>query len=220
VAIEARYVGEAALVASDRAVSEVTVKFLNTFLREALNARNVRACYNVLHQYRQFAERLIDQHHHHEVSEIGHHLRYYAQLAYGQGQGFVTETVAYDLSALCEWAFQQKSASHAELLRTFMEVDKEAETSADEKTLRGVRKAQIKLATFYLMRDAEDEARVIYHDMRHERPARLTSIRNELLAINAKDFWEVTDRGVNFDYLDDARRAQLDRFFGWFSSAP
>jgi hypothetical protein len=216
VAIDTRYVGEAALAANDLAVTRTTVKFFNTYLRVAHNARDVRASYNVLHQYRQFAERLIDERQDGEVAEIGHHLRYYGQLAFTQGQGFVTETVAYDLSELCEWAFARKAPSHAELLRTFMEVDKEAETSADEKTLRGVRKAQIKLATFYLLRGAEDEARVIYQDMRHERPARLASIRNELLAISAKEFWEVTDRGVNFDYLDDARRAQLDRFFGWF----
>ena len=37
-----------------------------------------------------------------------------------------------------------------------------------------------------------------------------------MLAITSKDFWEVIDRGTNFDYLDDARKAQLREFFGWF----
>jgi hypothetical protein len=84
--------------------------------------------------------------------------------------------------------------------------------------LRGVRKAQAKLATFYLVSGADEPARRIYLDMKEERADRLRSIRDELLAIKAKDFWEVIDRGTNFDYLDDARKAQLKVFFSWFES--
>jgi|GEM_PF-2909057 hypothetical protein len=29
----------------------------------------------------------------------------------------------------------------------------------------------------------------------------------------SKHSWEVTDRSVNFDYLDDSRREKLDRLF-------
>jgi hypothetical protein len=218
VAIETRYVGEAALAASDGAVSGVAVKFFNTYVRIALNARDVRATYNVLHQYRQFTERLMADGMDDEVAEIGRYFRYYGQTALAQDLGFVTETAAYDLSALCERAFELKAPCHDPLLRTFLEVDKEAETSAQEQTLRGVRKAQVKLAAFYLLRNAESQARIIFRDMVHERPARLASIRQELLAISAKEFWEVTDRGTNFDYLDDARKATLTRFFDWFAN--
>jgi hypothetical protein len=49
--------------------------------------------------------------------------------------------------------------------------------------------------------------------MRGEKPERLASIRRELAAVNEKEFWEVTDRGVNFDYLDDTRKEKLDEFF-------
>jgi hypothetical protein len=218
VAIETRYVAESALGARDGAVTGVTVKFFNTYVRIALNARDVRATYNVLHQYRQFAERLMAEGMDDEVAEIGRYFRYYGQTAHAQQLGFVTETAAYDLSALCERAFESGARCHDALLRTFLEVDKEAETSAEEQILRGVRKAQVKLAAFYLLRKAEPQARVIFRDMVHERPARLASIRNELLAIAAKDFWEVTDRGTNFDYLDDARKATLETFFDWFAN--
>jgi hypothetical protein len=218
VAIETRYVGESALAASDRAVGSLAVKFFNTYVRIAINARDVRATYNVLHQYRQFAERLMSDGHHPEVAEIGRYFRYYGQIAHAQDLGFVTETVAYDLSALCERAFERQAPCHDALLRTFLEVDKEAETSSEEKTLRGVRKAQVKLAAFYLLRGARREARIIHRDMRHELPARLASIRTELLGISSKDFWEVTDRGVNFDFLDDARKATLGEFFDWFAA--
>ena len=48
---------------------------------------------------------------------------------------------------------------HDRLLATFLEIDKEAETTAEEKALRGVRKAQAKLAAYYLVSGREARAR-------------------------------------------------------------
>ena len=42
--------------------------------------------------------------------------------------------------------------------------------------------------------------------------------RDELLAITSKHFWEVVDRGTNFDYIDDARKEKLREFFAQFES--
>jgi hypothetical protein len=216
VAIETRQVGETALAAGDRAVTAVTVKFFNTYLRTALNARDIRASYNVLHQYRQLAERLMDEGQDDQTLEIGRYLVYYGQTAHALDLGFVTETAAHDLSALCERAFERNAPCHQALLHLFLDVDKEAETHAEERTLRGVRKAQVKLATYYLVRGGPAHARVIFNDMQHERERRLASIRAELEAISTREFWEVTERGINFDWLDAARRQKLDEFFGWF----
>jgi hypothetical protein len=127
--------------------------------------------------------------------------------------GFVTETAAHDLAVLCERAYAHDVACHDSLLGIFLEVDKEPETHAQEHTLRGVRKAQINLATFYLSKNAGAHADRICADMRSEKSERMASIRAELVAVNERDFWEVTDRGVNFDYLDKPRKEKLDEFF-------
>jgi hypothetical protein len=132
------------------------------------------------------------------------------------GLGFVTETAAYDLGALCELACELDAPVHDRLLGTLLEIDKEAETSAEEKALRGVRKAQAKLATYYLSRGMVARARQIYDDMAQEATERLRSIRDEMLSITSKEFWEITDRGTNFDYLDELRKAKLREFFDWF----
>ncbi len=34
----------------------------------------------------------------------------------------------------------------------------------------------------------------------------------ELLSVTEPEFWEITDRGVNFDYLDPALRPPLREF--------
>jgi hypothetical protein len=213
VAIETRYVGESALERNDRAVVATVLKYFNTYLRGAINSRDVRVCYNILNQYRLFAELLVRRGWSDLVLEIANRLAYYGQVARGAGMGFVTETSAHDLGTLCERAFELSSPAHDAMLGIFLEVDKEAESSADEKALRGVRKAQVKLATYYLVHGAQGNAQRICDDMADETPERLASIRAEMLRIHQKDFWEVTDRGVNFDYLDDARREKLDLFF-------
>jgi hypothetical protein len=234
VAIDTRYVGEAALAASDREVVSLTVKFMNTYLRAALNARDVRTAYNVLNQYRQLGEALLGAPGSVEpssaspdvraawaqqtVAEIARHFKYYARLAHGSGLGFVTETAAYDLCALCESASAADAACHDALLAEFLDIDKEPENKAEERALRGVRKAQAKLASYYLLHGQAARARRIYEDMAHESPERLRSIRDELLSITSKDFWEVVDRGTNFDYLSDERKATLQKFFADFAS--
>jgi hypothetical protein len=217
VAIETRYVGESALQRNDRAVVSTVLKYFNTYLRGAINSHDVRVCYNILNQYRLFAELLLRQGWSDLVLEIANRLAYYGQVARGARLGFVTETSAHDLGTLCERAFELSSPAHDAMLGIFLEVDKEAESSADEKALRGVRKAQVKLATYYLVHGAETNAQRICDDMKDETPERLASIRAEMLRIHQKDFWEVTDRGVNFDYLDDARREKLDLFFDGLS---
>jgi hypothetical protein len=213
VAIETRYIAEEALRHGDREVLVLAIRYFNTFLRSALNQRDVRACYNIFHQYRLLAEHMLRKGHSDLVLEIGRCLAYYGQTAHKADLGFITETAAHDLAVLCERAYDHDIACHDTLLGIFLEVDKEAETHAQEQTLRGVRKAQVKLATFYMAKNALTHADRICADMRGEKPERMASIRAELASVNEKVFWEVTDRGVNFDYLDPTRKEKLDEFF-------
>jgi hypothetical protein len=218
ISINTRYLGQAALYADDGEALTLTVKFFNTYMRATLNTSRVRTAYNVLNQYRQLAEAALANGRHALTGEIAFYLKYYGQIAHGKDLGFVTETVAYDLAALCEKAFLSHGPSHDVVLKHLLELDKPPENAAQETMLRGVRKAQAKLATFYLVSGATEHARKIYSDMEREKPERLRSIRDELLSIEAKDFWEVIDRGTNFDYLDAARKGQLKVFFSWFES--
>jgi hypothetical protein len=196
------------------------VKFFNTFLRATVNGGDVRTAYNVLNQYRLLAESALRGGLSELAIEAARRFQYYGQLGFSQGLAFILETAAYDLCTLNELAFDIDAPAKRELLSIFLEVDKEAEEGhALEASLRGVRKAQVKLATYYLTHGAEDMARAIFEDMKGELPARLASIREELAGITSKDFWEVSDRGGNFDYLEPTRRAQLDRFFGWFAES-
>jgi hypothetical protein len=216
IAIDTRYIGLAALAADDKAALSTVIKFFNTYMRRALNARDVPAAYNCLNQYRYLGEKILSRGWGEEALRIAGHFKYYAQTAHGMKLAFVTETVAFDLCALNELAYDLGADVRDELLQIFLEVDKEAEVAQQEQSLRGVRKAQVKLATYYLQKGEIDLARRIHRDMRDERPDRLRSIKAEMLSVTTNEFWEINDRGVVFEYIEPERHAFLHRFFEWF----
>lgn len=216
IAINTRELAELAMSRGDKRVLDLAIKFFNTFLRATINARDVRTAYNVLNQYRLLAEAALRAGHGRVAVAIAKYFKYYGQLAFNMDLGFVLETAAYDLCSLNELAFDLNAKDRPELLRVFLQVDKEGEGAKREAALRGVRKAQVKLACYYLLRGDASAAREVYRDMANEQPSRLASIRDELLAVESPYFWEVTDRGTNFDWMPPERRARVMEFFEWF----
>jgi hypothetical protein len=128
--------------------------------------------------------------------------------------GFVTETVAYDVSALCEFAHTMKREIDTKMLDMFLDLDQPLRMKKQESGLQGIRKAQLKLACYYLAVGNEERAKKIAVDMAGEDRARLQSIRDQLSRVESKEFWEVIDRGRNFEYMPRKQKDQMDRFFG------
>ena len=216
IAINTRLVAEAALASGHRELFDLAVKFFNTYLRSTVNAKDVRTAYNVFNQYRLLAESALGYADGKHAVEIARYFKYYGGVSFTAKLPFILETAAYDLCSLNELAYERDSPAARELLRIFLQVDRESESEVQETSLRGVRKAQIKLATFYLLKGDEELAREVFRDMHGESPERLASIRNELLAVRSSEFWEISDRGVNFDYLPPKRKRRMLEFFGWF----
>ncbi len=214
IAIDTRYVGEAALQGRDMAVVELAFRFMNSYLRAALNARAVRTAYNVMNQYRLLVESMIRGGADDMAIEGVRHMIYYGRTSYDMQLGFVTETVAYDVSALCEFAHAQGREIDARMLEMFLELDQPLRMKKQEAGLQGIRKAQLKLACYYLAVGADERARKIAADMAGEDRERLNLIRDQLTRVESKEFWEVIDRGRNFEYMPPRQKEQMERFFG------
>lgn len=215
VAIRSRRLAVVAAQAGDWDGFRLALRFLNTYMRAALNAKDQKSAYNLMNEFRLLAESMVALGREAEVVEIAERCKFYGQLAFKMKQPFLLETAAYDLCALLERTGD--APVHGALLTVFLDVDRAPdEDLSQEASLRGVRKAQVKLATWYLVNGQEPLARQIYEDMRHEPRARLEAIHREMKGVVDAEFWEVSDRGVNFEYLPPERRARLDAFFGWF----
>ena len=139
--------------------------------------------------------------------------------ATGSPAAFVTETVAYDVSSLCQVAHERGLFEEAAMLDSFLELDRPLRTLSQESALIGVRKAQVKLAAHYLYAGDAAKARRIAEDMSHEPLERLRTIRDALGRVETKDFWEIIDRGRNFEYMPQELKACLPTFFSWFDVA-
>jgi hypothetical protein len=220
VAIDTRYLGESASESDDEELVRLVFRFMNSYIRASLNVRDVRTCYNVLNQYRLLIEAMTRRGREAVAVEAAEFLTYYGHASFDMNLTFVTETIAYDMSTLCQYAHERQARCEGALLDEFLQLDQPRRIRSQEKALLGVRKAQVKLAAYYLMRGEESRARMICDDMRVEPVERLRAIRKGLGTVTSKEFWEVIDRGRNFEYMPPEQRAQLPVFFEWLGVGP
>ena len=217
IAIDTRYLGEAAARLGDDELVRLVYRFMNSYLRATLNARDVRTAYNVLNQYRKLVEAMLAAGRLEAALEGLRHMIYYGHVSFDMKLTFVTETVAYDVSTLVQTAHELGVVEEEPMLEAFLELDRPLRAQSQESALVGVRKAQVKLAAYYLSHGLEARARTIADDMAHEPPARLAAIFESLSKVTSKDFWEIIDRGRNFEYMPEAQRSTLPKFFGWLN---
>lgn len=213
IAIDTRYIGEAAIAAGDDELLALTFRFMNSYLRATLNARAVRTAYNVLNQYRLLVERVIGEGKNDVALEAVKFMNYYGHVSFDMQLFFVSETVAYDIASLCEHAYRKSAGLDDRLLGMFLELDQPMTIKKQMQGLVGIRKAQVKLAAYYLSVGQQAKAKRIVDDMRDEPPVRLALIRDQLAKVETKDFWEIIDRGRNFEYMPPTQRKCLATFF-------
>lgn len=198
---------------NDTQTLNLVLKFFNTFMRSGVNNGNIKLCCRVLNDYRKLIENIMRSGKMGEEVVTGvQYMTYYAHIAYVKQVYFIAEIVAYDISMICETAYLQKADYQDQVVALLLEVDEVPDDKAQLETLRGVRKAQIKLATFYLCNGETEMAARIRQDMADEPPERLESIKMELESVQSATFWELEDRGYNFEFLTPDRKAQLDNF--------
>ena len=135
----------------------------HSYLRAAINARDPRTAYYVLHQYRLLGEDLLAKGLEPAALEVAGRIRFYGRLASASELPFLLEVAAYDLAHMVEAAADKPAARDA-LLEVLLATDYEGAENP-----LGVRRAQIQLATFFLARGEEAPARRIAADLAAER---------------------------------------------------
>jgi len=222
IAIDTRYIGEVAAGRGQVDLLRMVFRFMNSYLRSAIDAGNSRTAGEVLHQYRMLLEQLLDLDQADAACEGVGFLYYYGQIAFEEDLPSVAETVAYDVAALCQYAHRNGLKGETRILRQLLDLDAEGPTEGhrQRRSLSGVRRAQTKLATYYMSVGEDAKARMIAEDMRDMPPEALLAIRDDLVHAPPPHFWEIVDRGRNLHYLKESEHDQLDRFLGWLGVSP
>lgn len=214
IAINTKRIGIGAIGTRPQLV-ELCIHCFNSYLRATINNQDQRTSYYIMNQYRQLADALLRHGDDEVVREIALHFQFYGLLGFKSRIPFLLEVAAYDLMHLIEQSALIDSVLVDDLLTLLLEFDQEIKEEFQEDSLLGVRRSQIQLAAFLLEQGDEDRARHICRDLKVEKPQRLEQLHDLLLSENRPQYWEFTDRGVNFSYLEPQFRRHLGTIFDW-----
>jgi hypothetical protein len=217
IAIDTRYIGEVAAHGGHLDLVRMVLRFMNAYLRAAIEACSSRTANNVLHQYRALLEEMLHLGRDDIACEGVAFLAYYGHYAFEEDLPAVTVTVAYDIASLCQCAHGNARPGEECILRKLLNLDDDQPPQGyrQQRSLRGVRRAQTRLAVYYLSVGEEAKAHLIAEDMRDMPVSVRQAVREDLAEATPPHFWEVVDRGRNLHYLTEAERAHLNVFIGW-----
>jgi len=212
VALVLRLLGEKAVERSDVGLVGAVAKFFNTFLRAAINQGDVRAGYHVLYQYRLLADTAMDAHP--ELTlEIADRLSYYGDAAASGPLLWMSAAAAYDLRILAESAHGRGVTPEVvgAIVGNLLDTIRRAEAKGSP-ALPQLYKMALALGAFFVLHGEDRHARTLRTQLVPVHQPILDRACQELMAVDDPVFWELTDRVVNFDFVEADVRKRLPEF--------
>jgi len=191
----------------DEQAVRLAIRFFNNYLREAIKAGNLRAVYDVFHQYRRLGRELADRPE--LLREVGKHFSYYAQMARTYGMVFAPQLAIFDLGYMTRRAFERASPAAADLLREVLALP---HRTGDDVHSMAV-KAKLILGGFFVANGLDAESELLRKNLGDVDGLEIERSEAELLATD-RSFFEVTDRQLNLEWVPPERREPLRRFCG------
>ena len=189
----------------DEQAIRLCVRFFNNYLREAIKARNLRAVYDVYHQYRRLGRDLVDRPE--LLREIGRYFSYYAVMARTYGMVFAPQLALFDLGYVTRRAYERASPAAPDLLKEVLALPHRTGNDLHSMAV----KAKLILGGFFVENRLDAEAELVRKNLRDVDGTNVDRAEAELLAADYS-FFEVTDRQLNLEYVPPERREPLKRF--------
>ncbi|MGE0872768.1 MAG: DUF2254 family protein [Kofleriaceae bacterium] len=189
----------------DEQALRLCIRFFNNFLRESIKSRNLRALYDVFHQYRRLGRELVDRPE--LLRMIGQHFTYYAEMARTYGMVFAPQLALFDLGYVTRRAYERASPAAPGLLKEILALP---HRTGDDLHSMAV-KAKLILGGFFVGRKLDAEAELVRKNLRDVDHNELERAESHLLAAD-RSFFEVTDRQLNLEYVPPERREPLREF--------
>ena len=200
-----RVIATRALLNHEEHEVRLCIRFFNNFLREAIKARNLRATYDVFHQYRRLGRDLADRPE--ILRELARHFSYYATMSRTYGMVFAPQLVLFDLGYVARRAYERASAAAPDLLKAMLAMPHRTGNDTHSMAV----KAKLIIGGFFVGRGLDAEAEQVRKNLRDVDGAQIERAELELLAAE-KSFFEVTDRQLNLEYVPPERREPLKAF--------
>lgn len=189
----------------DEQTIRLCIRFFNNYLREAIKVSNLRALYDVFHQYRRLGRDLVDRPE--MLRAIGGHFSYYAVMARNYGMMFAPHLALFDLGYVTRRAYERASPAASDLLKIVLALP---HRTADDLHSMAV-KAKLILGGFFVENKLEVEAESVRRNLKDVDSTHIERAQLELLDAE-RSFFEVTDRQLNLEYVPPERREPLKQF--------
>jgi len=208
IAVATRNVGLAAIDAGDSEVGELCLRFFNTYLRSAINRSAPTFASGIMNEYRRFAIGALEWRRDLAVEAAAHLLRYgrhFDEAGMPAIFGAAAEDVA-DLAIEARVRDPQVSFRLAQLLvRNFLDLIPNARPIG----LNGLFKGVAKLTCWAMASDEKDIAHVLVEGIAAAPPDFVDAALGRMEGMQNGLFWEVNERVISFDWLEQPLREQI-----------
>jgi hypothetical protein len=191
-------------------LANLCMRCFNSYLRATINKKDARTGYYIMNHYRMLGEELLNKSELDATKSVADFIHFYGLLGFEQGLPFLLEVAAEDISKLASRCIEHDAALLDGLLDLILNLDQDLKEEFQSDSLLGVRRAQVKLATHLMEHGDEERVARICRDLANEKPERLRKLFNILKSEDRREYWEFTDRGVNYAYIPENLKAHLD----------
>jgi hypothetical protein len=200
-----RVVAERAAGRGDERALELSIRYFNNFLREAIKGRHVHSVYDVFYQYRLLALNLGE--HPERVRDITEHMASYALDARRTGLTLTPSFATFDLALIVLDAYRRELRVAPDVLARTLAMPNESNGVREPLVVEGKLKLGAALVSMG-QHAAAAEVREALHGIPADELARM---KKDLIAAR-RQFHEVTDRQVDMRWVRPEERAALEEF--------
>lgn len=210
IAIATRKVGLTAIDGTDPEVAELSLRFFNTYLRAAINRSAPTFASAIMNEYRRFAIGALELRPDLAVDSADHLLRYgrhFDEAGMPATFGAAAEDVA-DLAIEAHARDPQVSIRLAQLLLRYL---LELIPNARPIGLNGVFKGVAKLTCWAMASSDREITRILVRGIAAAPPDFVDSALSRMESMQNGLFWEVNERVISFDWLEQPLRAEVPK---------
>ena len=210
IAVATRNVGLAAIEVGDKEVAELCVRFFNTYLRAAINQSAPPFASAIMNEYRRYAIGALEWRPDLAVEAAAHLLRYGRHFDEA-GMPAIFGAAAEDVADLAiEARARDPQVTHRLALlmvRNLLDLIPNARPIG----LNGLFKGVAKLTFWAMAADQRDVAHILVEGIAAAPPEFVDAALDRMESMQNGLFWEVNERVIAFDWVEQPLRAEIPR---------
>jgi hypothetical protein len=210
IALATRDVGLAAIEVGDPEVADLSVRFFNTYLRVAINRSAPTFASSLMNEYRRLAIGALEWRPDLSVEAAGHLLRYGRHFDEA-GMPAIFGAAAEDVADLAIEAQGRDPEVTRRLALLLVRNLSDLLPNARPIGLNGLFKAVVKLAFWAMASDATDVSSTLVEGIAAAPPEFVEGALDRMESMSSGLFWEVNERVIAFDWVEEPLRAQIPR---------